>query len=952
MPPLDSSTDPNPARPPATAPFDAWAVLDFWRKRWYWLAAWTLALAVIGAVAAHAVWGSIYTSTAELLHYPPPGTDDSYRPRDISTPSLVLMLQSPALLDRIGASLHPRLSAKELADRLEITADQNNDVVMVDASAKTLPGSVELANRFCAAALAFTRQLQRDEASAAAGYVNSQLAQVNRALAEAEALPAAKGPGLAAALAALPEPTAQSAPIDPELPQEIQQARERLAELLMTYTPAHPLVIEQQAKLDYLEGVARQQANEASAAPTAGVQPAVPAVETDPATAGIATPDEVALAERLRALVQSRAVLVGRQRALEPFRTNPPGYFRVFVPAAPDRTYQHRHRLEMILCAGLGAFLGFIGSAGQILLGEFLDNRIKTRSDVRRVTGLPLIATLGDLNRYTQQDRALWAFRTWTALQSHLSLSPNHGMVCGITSAHHGEGRSTWVELLARAAGSCGFRVLTVTARPQGEAEAAKPIPPPPAATARPNDVALSVSVLSAPAQITEQLASPDGPPRVNIPLPGWVWNLERRKQWRSALEAWRAIDHIVIFVELPPASEPEAVLLGENIPNLIWLVESGKADSTETHVELATLRDARCNLVGAVLNRESAAPVRGRFTRWLGSSAFALLLGLALASPGARAQTAGALTTGGGLQRAAWQQRLTLGPGDVLTFRLFGAPELTRQNVAIGPDGRVSFLEARGVLAAGLTVDELRERIDEALSRYRRSPQAMVTPVSYRSKRYYVLGNVVQKGSFVLDRPVTVLEAVARARGFAAPAGGGGPAEPTDFSRAFLERDGQRVPIDFARLFLHGDLSQNVTLQPGDYLYFPAATAAGDIFVLGAVRLPGPVTFNGDDTVLSAVADRGGFLPAAWSRRVLVVRESEEHPQAYAIDLTKSLEGRGPNFRLQPGDIVYVANRPWYEAEELLENAATAFVEAATFTWTDVHVGPKSTGVIPTITP
>ena len=36
--------------------------------------------------------------------------------------------------------------------------------------------------------------------------------------------------------------------------------------------------------------------------------------------------------------------------------------------------------------------------------------------------------------------------------------------------------------------------------------------------------------------------------------------------------------------------------------------------------------------------------------------------------------------------QLTDWQQRLTLGPGDVLSFHLFGSPELTREEVPIGP--------------------------------------------------------------------------------------------------------------------------------------------------------------------------------------------------------------------------------------------------------------------------
>lgn len=426
------------------------------------------------------------------------------------------------------------------------------------------------------------------------------------------------------------------------------------------------------------------------------------------------------------------------------------------------------------------------------------------------------------------------------------------------------------------------------------------------------------------------------------------MWNLDRRKQWHSALEAWRTIEHVVIFVELPPASVAETVLLAENVPNLLWLVDSNRSDAAETQAELETLRDARCNLVGAVLNRERAAPLRGRFSRWFGATAALILIGLGLAVPTPRLSAADsppaatpdvAFSITDPAARSDWQKRLTLGPGDVLSFHLFGAPELTRDDVPVGPDGRVSYLEAENLPAAGLTIDELRDRLNEDLGKFRRAPQAFVTPQSYRSKRYYVLGTVVQKGVFSLDRPLTIIEAVARARGFETGLARGNLVETTDFAQSFIGRGGRRLPVDFEKLFLHGDLTQNVALEPGDYLYFPAA-ASGSIHVLGEVRAPGAVPFDSDTSVLSAIATRGGFTPRAWKKNVLVVRQSSTRPETFKVDAHGALVGNAANLALQPGDLVYVSDRPWIRAEELLDRATSAFVEAAVISWTGVHIG------------
>jgi protein involved in polysaccharide export with SLBB domain len=283
--------------------------------------------------------------------------------------------------------------------------------------------------------------------------------------------------------------------------------------------------------------------------------------------------------------------------------------------------------------------------------------------------------------------------------------------------------------------------------------------------------------------------------------------------------------------------------------------------------------------------------------------------------------------------QRAEWQRNLTLGPGDVLTFNLYGEPFSAHSEVAIGPDGRVSFLEARDVLASGLTVDGLRQRIDDALGKYRRSPRTIITPVAYHSKKYYVLGKVVQRGVYTLDRPTTVIEALARAKGIESGQVDYDIVDVADLQRAFLMRQDKRIAIDFEKLFEQGDLSQNVQIEPGDYLYFPSADVK-QVYVLGEVALPGAVTYRSDLTALAAVSSRGGFNEKAYRSHILVVRGSLNHPETFVVDTMGTTSGRLVDFKLQPKDIVYVSWRPFYHGEELLDLAATAFAQAAVSGW------------------
>src|SRR5438477_11607477 len=127
----------------------------------------------------------------------------------------------------------------------------------------------------------------------------------------------------------------------------------------------------------------------------------------------------------------------------------------------------------------------------------------------------------------------------------------------------------------------------------------------------------------------------------------------------------------------------------------------------------------------------------RTSFLRWTACLALAAL-GAAV-SPAAEtdATPAGSLSASKAVRRAAWQEHFTLGPGDVLNLSLFEALDTARTEVPIGPDGKISFLQAQDIVAAGLTIDELRAKLDGALTNFYQSPRTIITPAAFNSKKY-----------------------------------------------------------------------------------------------------------------------------------------------------------------------------------------------------------------------
>ena len=266
-----------------------------------------------------------------------------------------------------------------------------------------------------------------------------------------------------------------------------------------------------------------------------------------------------------------------------------------------------------------------------------------------------------------------------------------------------------------------------------------------------------------------------------------------------------------------------------------------------------------------------------------------------------------------------------TLAPGDAIDLAVYGRPELARSGVRVAADGTVSALGLTDVPASGLSLDLLRDDLQRRLAPMLRHPLIEIRPAELTAHRYVILGKVVDRGSFPLDRPVTILEAVARARGLETGLQGGSTVEIADLDHSLLLRDGEALAIDFHALLIDGDLRWNLHLHPGDVLIFPSAMA-NQVNVLGAVVNPGQQAYADGLTLVPLLARRGGFLERAQRGRVLVVRGNLAAPTVQEIDVERILTGEDPDRRILPGDLVYVPDRPGEELRRLVRVAVTAF--------------------------
>lgn len=275
-----------------------------------------------------------------------------------------------------------------------------------------------------------------------------------------------------------------------------------------------------------------------------------------------------------------------------------------------------------------------------------------------------------------------------------------------------------------------------------------------------------------------------------------------------------------------------------------------------------------------------------------------------------------------------------TLGPGDKLEVEILEDIN-TRTVSTVAPDGKLYFSYLPGVDVWGLTLPEAREALQKEVNRFGNDERVSLVLREIASKKVWILGRIQQPGVYPIAGPTTLLEAISAAGGTAVFSAGGtdlqayNPTEEVaDLRRSFVMRRGKVLPVDFQRLIIQGDLSQNIYLEPDDFIYLPSATAR-EIYVFGAVNLPRSVPYMEGMTVAGAIAASYGTAKDGYLTHVAVVRGSVSHPEIAIVDYREIIKGRAPDVLLQPKDIVYVPYAPYRILTRYAEMIARTFVQS-----------------------
>ncbi len=241
------------------------------------------------------------------------------------------------------------------------------------------------------------------------------------------------------------------------------------------------------------------------------------------------------------------------------------------------------------------------------------------------------------------------------------------------------------------------------------------------------------------------------------------------------------------------------------------------------------------------------------------------------------------------------------LAPGDTVSIESIADPDLSRgtleNGLEIQPDGTITVRMLGQIHAAGLTVAQLREVLDEQYSKYYEEPAIDVTPVRTNTLAEDIRNAVGGQSGF--NQQAITVEVMPDGK-IRLP--GIGELCVQDFSLNQLKRE---INLRYDEVVV------GLNVEP-----ILAQQAPHFVHVLGEVAQPDRIELDGPTTVLGAIASAGGNLPGANLRQVVIFRRAEDWRLISTIlDLQGAVYGKRPTpadeIWLRDGDVVIVPSKP-----------------------------------------
>ncbi|MCQ9206654.1 MAG: polysaccharide biosynthesis/export family protein [Omnitrophica bacterium] len=160
--------------------------------------------------------------------------------------------------------------------------------------------------------------------------------------------------------------------------------------------------------------------------------------------------------------------------------------------------------------------------------------------------------------------------------------------------------------------------------------------------------------------------------------------------------------------------------------------------------------------------------------------------------------------------------REFTLGPGDIVQMSVLDHPELSGE-VTVLLSGEIKLpLVNDIVMAKDLTIDELTEKVTQAMGRYVQKARVNILPIEYKSKTFYVIDELT-----CTPYPITRPDFTLRDALFTSDWG-----DNRALGRVVVMKPSERRPVikkvDAFDIIYRGNLKNNMRIQDGDVIYVP----------------------------------------------------------------------------------------------------------------------------------
>jgi polysaccharide biosynthesis/export protein len=156
------------------------------------------------------------------------------------------------------------------------------------------------------------------------------------------------------------------------------------------------------------------------------------------------------------------------------------------------------------------------------------------------------------------------------------------------------------------------------------------------------------------------------------------------------------------------------------------------------------------------------------------------------------------------------------IGTDDVLSIVYWKDKDMSSE-AQVRPDGRIALPLINDVQAAGLTPEQLREKLTEESKKYMEDANITVVVRQINSRKAFITGEVNKPGPYPLTSPTTVMQLIAMA---------GGLREYADSKKIVIMRTNNGTPIslqfNYKDVIAGKNLKQNIELKPGDTVVVP----------------------------------------------------------------------------------------------------------------------------------